>query len=102
MVVDGLLVERRNQKLASQPREHERDLRIMKTSGAVEGNEVICNKSNYFEKTLIRSCFYYQDIREDNPEERNEPSAVTLSPCSFRKAIPVLIGYGEASQFPTF
>jgi len=52
----------------------------MQTREVAEGNEVIRNKSNYFEKTLIHSCFYYGEIREDNPEERSEPFAVALSP----------------------
>lgn len=80
MVVDGLLMEGRSQKLASQPRERERDLSGVKTTETAEGNEVICNKSNYFEKNLIHSCFCYGEIREGNPEERSESPAVALSP----------------------
>lgn len=57
MVVDGLLMEGRSQTLASQPRERERDLSGMKTSEAAAGNEVICNKSNYFEKTSFSHVF---------------------------------------------
>lgn len=95
-----MLTEGRSQKLASQPRERERDLSGMKTSEAAEGNEVICNKSNYFGKKktnnnpLIHSCFYYGEIREDNPQERSDPSAVALSPswrpswCDSRRAPP--------------
>ena len=50
-------MEGRSQKLASQPRERERDLSGMKTSEAAEGNEVTRNKSNYFEKTSFAHVF---------------------------------------------
>lgn len=50
-------MEGRSQKPASQPRERERDLSGMQTSEAAEGNEVICNKSNYFEKTSFTHVF---------------------------------------------
>lgn len=50
-------MEGRSQKLTSQPRERERDLSGMETSEAAEGNEVICNKSNYFEETSFAHVF---------------------------------------------